>query len=172
VRGLVADLLEWQWPDGGWNCDIGASGRRSSFHESVTPALGLAAYAEVTGDLDAEAGARRTAELLLDHELFRARRTGEPIHPSWVKLHYPAYWHYDVLQGLRLLRALDLLDDPRATGALDILRRARGKDGRFAGTSWQSGKQRDAVDWGRGRSNEMRNLMAGDVLGAAASRSS
>ena len=42
VRKLVESLLEWQWPDGGWNCAVRATGRRSSFHETVTPALGLA----------------------------------------------------------------------------------------------------------------------------------
>jgi hypothetical protein len=27
---LAYSLVAWQWPDGGWNCDLGASGRRSS----------------------------------------------------------------------------------------------------------------------------------------------
>jgi hypothetical protein len=27
---LARWLVEWQWPDGGWNCDVRASGRRSS----------------------------------------------------------------------------------------------------------------------------------------------
>jgi hypothetical protein len=44
VQLLVQCLIEWQWPDGGWNCDRGASGRRSSFHESLTPAWGLWEY--------------------------------------------------------------------------------------------------------------------------------
>src|SRR5436190_1742399 len=30
ARALATKLLEWQWPDGGWNCDRAASGRRSS----------------------------------------------------------------------------------------------------------------------------------------------
>jgi hypothetical protein len=38
---LARSLAEWQWPDGGWNCDPRASGRRSSFHESLPPAWGL-----------------------------------------------------------------------------------------------------------------------------------
>ena len=38
---LLADsLVSWQWPDGGWNCDVKAGGRRSSFHESLIPAWG------------------------------------------------------------------------------------------------------------------------------------
>ena len=64
--------------------------------------------------------AQRTAELLLEHRLFRSAATGEPIHPSWVVLHYPAYWHYDVLQGLRLLAAVGGLSDPRAADALAL----------------------------------------------------
>jgi hypothetical protein len=34
---LARSLVDWQWPDGGWNCDLRASGRRSSFHESLAP---------------------------------------------------------------------------------------------------------------------------------------
>jgi hypothetical protein len=141
---LAEALIGWQWPDGGWNCDRHRTAHRSSFHESVTPAVGLAAYAQQTGDETARAAADRTAELLLQHRLFRSRRTGEPIHPSWTKLHYPPYWHYDVLQGLRLLHALDRLDDPRAGEALDLLERARRRDGTFSGTQWAS-KQQPAV---------------------------
>ena len=33
----------------------------------------------------------------------------------------PAYWHYDILQGLRLLKAVSLLDDSRAEDALDLV---------------------------------------------------
>jgi hypothetical protein len=41
---LARSLVGWQWPDGGWNCDVRASGRRSSFHESLPPAWGLHEY--------------------------------------------------------------------------------------------------------------------------------
>jgi hypothetical protein len=114
TRQLVEALLDWQWPDGGWNCDRHPDAWRSSFHESAIPALALASYAEVTGDATARHAAERTTELLLEHRLFRSMTTGEPIHPSWVVLHYPAYCHYDVLQGLRVLAAVDRLSDPRA----------------------------------------------------------
>jgi hypothetical protein len=144
TRRLAEALIRWQWPDGGWNCDGRRTARRSSFHESVTPAIGLATYAHHTGDPAALAAAVRTAELLLQHRLFRHHGTGEPIHPSWTKLHYPPYWHYDVLQGLRLLRAVDRLDDHRASDALDLLERARHRDGTFSGPQWSS-KQQPAV---------------------------
>lgn len=167
VRLLVESLLEWQWPDGGWNCDRQATGRRSSFHETITPALGLAAYHAVTHDASALRGARRAAELFLEHRLFRALGSGESIHPSWTKPHYPAYWHYDLLQGLRLLETLGLLDDPRAADALDVLEQGRRPDGRFSGPAWSSAKQVDCVDWGKGTENEMLNLRAEAILKTA-----
>ncbi len=37
VQILARSLIEWQWPDGGWNCDKKATGRRSSFNESLPP---------------------------------------------------------------------------------------------------------------------------------------
>lgn len=164
IGTLVELLLESQWPDGGWNCDVTANGKRSSFHETVTPALGLVAYNEATGNLEALRAARRCAELFLEHELFRSTRTGEPIHPSWTKPHYPAYWHYDILQALRLLDTLDILDDPRATDALELLDATRRPDRRFSGPAWFSDRLPDAVDWGRGPDNEMLNLRAEQVL--------
>lgn len=167
VRKLVEWLLEWQWPDGGWNCDVKATGRRSSFHETVTPALGLAAYHVATQDAEALTGARRAAELLLEHRLFRSLRTGEVIHPSWTKPHYPPYWHYDILQGLRLLEGVGLLHEPRAQDALDMLERSRHPDGRFSGPAWWSAKRPDAVDWGNGPENEMLNLRVEAILHAA-----
>ncbi len=104
---LVDALLDWQWPDGGWNCDRHPGAWRSSFHESAIPALGLATYAAATGAVAARRAAERTAELLLEHRLFRSTSTEEAIHPSWIVPHYPSYWHYDVLIGLRLLAAVD-----------------------------------------------------------------
>ena len=38
VADVAGSLIAWQWPDGGWNCDPAAAGRRSSFHESLAPA--------------------------------------------------------------------------------------------------------------------------------------
>ena len=42
VRLLAESLVEWQWPDGGWNCDKNATGYRSSFNESPAADVGLA----------------------------------------------------------------------------------------------------------------------------------
>jgi hypothetical protein len=167
TRQLVGALLDWQWPDGGWNCDRHQEARRSSFHESAIPALGLVTYADLTGDAAARRAADRTATLLLEHRLFRSTSSGEPIHPTWTVLHYPPYWHYDVLLGLRLLAALGRLDDPRAADALHVVERARRPDGRFSGRRWSSSSQPAAVDWGRGTENLLLNEIVSAVLAAA-----
>ena len=173
VRLLAESTLEWQWPDGGWNCDRNASGRRSSFHETLCTIWGLHEYATATDDHGAAAAARRGAELLLEHRLFRRHGTGGPIHGSWIKLHYPAYWHYDILQALHVLGRMGLAADPRATDALDIVARSRHSDGRWqAGGYWWSppgsgGTTPEVVDWGRGVPSPMLTLNALRVLKAA-----
>jgi hypothetical protein len=173
VEQLARSLIQWQWPDGGWNCDVTASGRRSSFHESLIPMWGLYEYAVATGDDAARAAAARTAELLLDHHLFRSVHTGAPIDAAWVTLHYPPYWHYDILHALVVLGRMGLAKDPRANDALDRLEQRRLRDGRWrAGRAWWSspGSRRsggDAVDWGRSGPSEMVTLGALRALNAA-----
>ena len=152
--GLLADaLLAWQWPDGGWNCDARASGRRSSFHESLIPTWALGEYGRAAGSGPAREAANRGAELLLAHRLFRRGGTGPRIHPSWTVLHYPPYWHYDVGQALHLLARTGHVRDPRAADALELLEQRRQTDGRWrASAAWRNapGASRvpEAVDWG------------------------
>jgi hypothetical protein len=170
---LAESLMEWQWPDGGWNCDVDAGGRRSSFHESLAPAWGLHEYAAATGDAAAAAAARRTAELFLDHRLFRALETGDVIHPSWLALHYPPYWHFDILQALLVLSRMGLATEPRSEDAFEVLERRRLPDGRWrpGGCWWlapgTSSGRTDVVDWGRSAPNEMITLNALRVMESA-----
>jgi hypothetical protein len=167
-------LLRWQWPDGGWNCDGRASGHRSSFHESLIPMWALWEWGRATGDDRATAAAQRTAELLLEHRIFRVGGKGPPIHRTWVALHYPPYWHYDFLHALLLLGRVSRLDDERASDALDLLEERRLPDGRWRpGGSWWStpGSARapEAVDWGgrQGQPSPMLTLNALRVLRSA-----
>jgi hypothetical protein len=172
VGELAEALVKWQWPDGGWNCDRKASGRRSSFHESLIPSWGLFEYARATANRDAEAAATRTAELLLEHRLFRRHGTGEPIHRSWVALHYPPYWHYDIGHALLILARMGRAGDPRAADALDILESRRRPNGRWtAGGRWWkppgSDRTVEAVDWDAGAGSAMLTLNALRSLKAA-----
>jgi hypothetical protein len=172
VRLLAESLVEWQWPDGGWNCDKNATGYRSSFNESLPPMWGLHEYWAATGETAAREAAERTAELFLEHRLFRALATGEPIHKSFVTVHSPPFWHYDFFQALVVLARMGLASDPRADDGLDLLEERRLPDGRWrAGGRWwkapgSKGGNVEVVDWGSGP-NELLTLHALRVLRAA-----
>lgn len=169
VAQLAADLVRWQWPDGGWNCDVDASGHRSSFHETLPAAKGLHAYWKASGDPSARAAADRAAELLLAHRVFKSSSTGRPIDPRWVKLRYPEFWHYGILPALLLLSRMGLLGDPRTAEATALLRGKMLPDGRWPveGAWWNppGAKGRtDVTDWGRTGPNEFVTLSAVRIL--------
>jgi len=154
VELLARSLVEWQWPDGGWNCDRRATGYRSSFNESLAPMWGLHEYAAATGATWAAEAASRTAELFLEHRLFRSLRTGEVVHEKWLVAHYPPYWHYDVPQALLVLSRMGKVSDPRAGEAIERLVAARRDDGLWHARSpwWRKpgskGANVEVVDWG------------------------
>ncbi len=133
---------------------------------------GLHEYWAATGDAAAKEAAARTAELFLEHRLFRVGGQGEPIRPSFVALHYPPFWHYDILQALLVLSRMGLASDPRARDAIELVEERRLSDGRWrAGGRWwkppgSKSANVDVVDWGSGPS-EMVTLNALRVLHAA-----
>lgn len=174
VAELARRLIEWQWPDGGWNCDPRSGVTHSSFHESLATLWGLTEYHKATGVREAERAARRAAELFLRHRLFRSERGGEVINRRWLSPHYPPYWHYDILQALLVLARFEVVRDPRTREALDILESRRNPDGcwHFGPRYWrlpreEGNKPVEVVDWGRRGPNEMITLNALRVLVAA-----
>jgi len=121
---LVERLLHWQWPDGGWNCDKNPCADTSSFMETLLPMRGLAWFAKAdVGALSAKAerAARKAANVFLTRRLFKRRADGSVIAQGFTALHYPVYWHYDILAGLKAMAELDLIRTPRCAEALDLL---------------------------------------------------
>ena len=181
VSMLAESLVEWQWPDGGWNCDRKEEAHHSSFNESLSTLWGLTEYYHETHDKDIRKTIDAASELLLRHNLFRSERTGEVIHDSIVKLHYPLYWHYDILQALRILTLVGKLSDPRTREALDMVEDKRRPDGKWRADDYYWSLQRkpgpksykvipssiDIVDWGRSGPNEFITLNALRVLKTA-----
>jgi hypothetical protein len=151
---LVERLLHWQWPDGGWNCDRDPTADTSSFMETLPPMRALAAWAAHSGDVEAGRAAERAVDVFLERRLYKRRRDGRVIHPEFTKLHYPLYWHYDILAGLRAMAELGRIDDPRCADALDLLESKRLPGGgwpaeaRYYRTSTQVALGNDDVDWG------------------------
>ena len=128
---LVSRLLKWQWPDGGWNCDKNPSADSSSFMETLIPLRALSLYARVSGDPHVAATAERAAQVFLQRRLFKRLHDGTVMDKHFVLLHYPAYWHYDILFGLKVMAEAGYLSDPRCQEALDLLESKCLPDGGF-----------------------------------------
>ena len=98
------------------------------------------------------------------------------MHPGVVRIRWPAYWHYDVLQALLVLSRLGYATDTRVADALDLLESKRSTEGRWApnGRWWKGpgskGSGVEAVDWGRDGERRMLSLNAMRVLVAAGRR--
>ena len=175
VSKLAESLVSWQWSDGGWNCDRDPEADHSSVNESLSTLWGLVEYQHATGDRDFLKPIERASEFFLRHRLFRSDHTGEIIHSDMVKLHYPLYWHCDILQELIILSRAGKLRDPRTKEALDIVEKKRDPDGLWHAEDYYWNMKRKArtkvkvsnvevVDWGRKGPNEFITLNALRVL--------
>ncbi len=187
---LVERLLHWQWPDGGWNCDKNPGADTSSFMETLLPMRGLASYAQYADDADALSGkalsakalaakaqraARKAADVFLTRRLFKRRADGSVIAQGFTALHYPVYWHYDILAGLKAMAELDLIRTPRCAEALDLLEAKElatggwSADDRYFKATSKPTLGGDYVNWGAGRKtmNEWITADALSVLHAA-----
>ncbi len=173
---LAQLLVRWQWEDGGWNCSRAADAHVSSFMETLSPMRGLAAYAARTGSSVARRAARRASEVFLERSLFRRRSTGAVMRSRFLQFHYPLYWYYDVLGGLKGMVEVGRIGDPRCREALDWLesRELPGGgwpvDARYYRVSPDYRFGCEFVDWGapsRTRRNDWVTTDALYVLGAA-----
>jgi hypothetical protein len=172
TAGLVERLLQWQWPDGGWNCDRHAHPACSSVHETLGPVWGLAAYHRLTGDPQVGQAVHRAAEFFLERRLFKSRQTGAVIHPSWLRFRHPAYYHYNALQAMWVLGRAGWAADPRLEDALELVASRRRRDGTWdANGRWwnrpgQLGPNVEVADWGPSRPNQLITLKSLTVLAA------
>ena len=123
IHQLAERLLFWQWPDGGWNCDKNPDADSSTFIHTLWSMRGLAAYANRTDSPEARAAVERAAEVFLRRRLFKRAADGRVIRDSFVKLHYPLYWHYDILGGLKVFAEIGITGDERLFELTTLLRR-------------------------------------------------
>ena len=167
---LVSRLLRWQWPDGGWNCDKRPEVKTSSFMETLIPLRALSLYAQVSGDPQAQAAAGRAAEVFLKRSLYKRQRDGSVMDEHFVRLHFPAYWHYDILFGLKVMAEAGFISDPRCQAVLDLLESKRLPAGGFPTDESYSRKTRPQlsgytpVPWGEISRKSMNPFVTADAL--------
>jgi len=170
IDQLVRRLLHWQWPDGGWNCDMKPAASNSSFMETLIPLRGLALHARITGSEESRDAAARAAEIFLKRHLFKRQRDDQVIKPEFTALHYPCYWHYDILFGLKVLTEAGFIGDERCADALDLLETKQLPDGGFPaqGKFYRVGKNPDSgasiVNWGGTSKKKMNEFVTADAF--------
>jgi len=171
VNILVGHLLDYQWPDGGWNCDLDATGTISSFDETWIAFRALALHARLTGNSRSRMATKRAAEVFLSRRLCWRRSNGRVIRQSYLKLHYPSYWHYDLLSGLKVMAEAGFIGDARCKDALDLLESKRLPDGGFPSeqahyqtTTKVIGSRRSLVSWGGVSSRHLNEWVTVDAL--------
>jgi len=170
IHDLVERLMHWRWPDGGWNCDKEPSAKKSTFIHTLHCMRGLQLYGTRYRDKKALNAARQAAEIFLTRQLFKRVSNGKLMREEFTLLHYPLYWHYDILFGLKALGELGLLGDQRCQAALDLLEQKRLKDGgfpaerRYYKVSQSIALGNDFVDWGGTSKTRMNPWVTVDAL--------
>ncbi|MHA2472084.1 MAG: hypothetical protein ACXAES_02500, partial [Promethearchaeota archaeon] len=158
---LIDRLLEFQWPDGGWNCDKNPTAHCSSYHESLIPLRALIRHLNEAGEQISKN--RRNAiqnaienakEVFLKRGLFLSASTGKIIHPNFALLHFPYYWRYNILFALKVMNEGGFLGDPRCKKALIYIQSKELSTGGFPAEikyytfSTKARSGRSAVNWG------------------------
>jgi hypothetical protein len=167
---LADRLVQWQWPDGGWNCDKNPAAQHSSFMESLIPLRGLAGHARLTGNPRSRAAAERAADIFLKRHLFQRQTDGTIIDEDFVRLHYPCYWHYDILFGLKVMAEAGFIGDSRCRDALALLAAKRLPDGGFPAekkyyrATEKRVSGRSLVNWGGVSRKRMNEFVTADAL--------
>lgn len=170
VEELAERLRKWQWPDGGWNCDKNPEAINSSFMESLIPLRALALHAKVTGNTASRIAAEQAAEIFLKRRLYKRQRDGCIMNSDFVKLHYPCYWHYDILFGLKVMAEAGFIGDERCCDALDLLESKRLPGGGFPAEKkyYQVTEKRETgrslVDWSGTSEKHMNEFVTADAL--------
>ena len=120
----MADLLDQQLDDGGWNCATRTEkGKHSSFHTSIQALEALHEYAEAeAGALETNGARRRGREFFL-------AAPAVPVAPHGAvairgSTRFPAFpeWHFDVLRGLEHFAAVGAPRDERLADAVEVVR--------------------------------------------------
>ena len=144
--------------------------------ESLIPLRGLSLHARLTCATSSRRAVERAAGIFLARRLHRKRSDGRLMKGEFAKLHYPSYWKYDILFGLKVMAEAGFISDPRCDEALELLEAKRLPDGGFPAERklFKAAAERrhgiSLVDWGgigRSRSNPFVTADALSVLEAS-----
>ncbi len=133
VKKAVKWMPEQQLEDGGWNCNYPEKKvKHSSFMSTIEP---LWAYSEIPRakwTRNMKRSIEDGAEFLLMHRVYKSdHHHWKHSLPFATALHFPMYYYYDALHGLRVLAKLGYGDDERVRDAVHLILSKRTPDGKW-----------------------------------------
>ena len=134
VREMFEWLVKYQRTDGGWNCETedyrnGEVVHHSSFMSTIEPLWAFSTLDRQKWPRGGREAVERAAEFMLIHRLYKSDKTGKVIRQEWTQLHFPMFYFYDILHGLRILTKLGYGGDERMVDARELLLSKRLADG-------------------------------------------
>lgn len=148
VRRALNWLVEVQNKDGGWLCPYWKAhikDTHSCFMGTITP---LDAFSELPAALKTQSmnvAAKRGAEFLLMHRLFRAdHHEFRVIDEAWLELDFP-WFFYDILRGLSVVTKLGFTKDRRIDDALKIVLEKQNAEGKWILERTPSGRMHTSL---------------------------
>ncbi|MAG00382.1 MAG: hypothetical protein QF921_03305 [Pseudomonadales bacterium] len=138
--------------------------------ESILPLRALVLEARTYDHRAAREAAGRAAEIFLKQHLYLRQADDTPIRRKFTLLHYPLYWYYDFLYGLKVMAECSYISNERCHPALDLL-----VDERLPGGGWPAEKRyhkhelepkhgNDYLDWGGAGKRRMNTWASADAL--------
>jgi hypothetical protein len=167
---LAERLKNWHWPDGGWNCDKNPQAIHSSFMESLIPLRALTLHSRIKRDKESQEAVKTAAEIFLKRHLYKRQKDSSLIKDDFLKLHFPCYWHYDILFGLKVMTEAGFINDTRCQDALDLLESKKLSDGgfpaekKFYQVTERMKSGRSLVNWGGTSKKKMNEFVTVDAL--------
>jgi hypothetical protein len=155
---VIDYILKVQMSDGGWNCQYYTGATHSSLHTTISVLEGIEEY--IRGGYEHRVKELRKAkqqavEFILLHKLYTSEKTGEVIKDEFFRYTFPIRWKYDILRCLDYFRAAETAYDMRMEEALQKIKEARDKQGKWKGYS-QAGKEYYKIE--RDKWNTLRAL--------------
>lgn len=118
---LCDNLLRYQWPDGGWNCNKKPNTKGPTIVHTAYGMRGLVTYQSVKDSSEIKQAIHNCAEILLDRQVYLKRTDGKPLRTVYSKMSYPYPRLYNFMAGLHILARSGHITDRRCDKALDLL---------------------------------------------------
>ncbi len=131
VRRALDWMPDHQQEDGGWNWNYPERKvKHSSLMSTVEPLWAYLDFPRRKWTRRMKGSIERGAEFLLIHHVYKSdNHHWRPTYPFFTMLHFPMYYFYDILHGLRVLTKLGYSDDERIRDAVHLLLSKTSPDG-------------------------------------------